>query len=479
MKKYFNFLLLAALLCGMSLSVTSCKSDDDNGGGTDSEVLDGELSDEAMHAWSWVNALTDAAEQPADWQTKSFDATIGVPSSNEETARLIFVSDLDDAKTSFASIAGCDPEELNGTKTVSAGEYGSMTWNISAPGAPNIATVDVDSKLLKKLSKLVYCTEEQSPDNAAEIEGNCYYRLGDVVEDLEGFYWVCVQPSFLGKKNHQSYWVNVFNASENGRGVNSKKLPGMPAKNIQSKWTKKAKYNNNIINLPTGLKMDRKQIYNFSNLIWALLNPSIYLEAIGKDKNGLAGLPVKYHGLYYLDKVGEMWANKDFSIYEKLFNRTAAQMKQMKKLHFFYYGYHWKSGTKAGVWIYNSEGYQKNYSGKLADDDVLFEMKAKNYGIDIKRYVSDSQADKNCASTGQKDMAPAQQFTETEGYWVIRVATGEQLDKNYKPFEDSQNLWDVFNFNIHSKFSGYLVGNEYSVATDEQLERDFRFDKEL
>jgi hypothetical protein len=35
MKKQFNLLLMAALVCGLSLSVTSCKSDDDDDNGGD------------------------------------------------------------------------------------------------------------------------------------------------------------------------------------------------------------------------------------------------------------------------------------------------------------------------------------------------------------------------------------------------------------------------------------------------------------
>ena len=67
MKKILNLLLMAAMVCGLSLAVTSCKdSDDDNNdgnGGGDTEVLAGEPSDEAVKAWSWVSVLTDETTQ--------------------------------------------------------------------------------------------------------------------------------------------------------------------------------------------------------------------------------------------------------------------------------------------------------------------------------------------------------------------------------------------------------------------------------
>ena len=470
MKKILNFWLLAAMVCGLSLSVTSCKdSDDDNNdgnGGTDTEVLAGEPSDEAVKAWSWVSVLTDETTQADDWQSKSYDVTIGEQSSNSDAARLIIVSDLDEAKASFASIAGCEPEELNDANTISAGDFGSMTWNISAEGAPNIATVEVNSKLLK-ITQLIYCTEEQVPDNASDITGNCYYRLGDVVEDVDGFYWVCVQPSFLGKKNKDSYWVNIFNAATSGKGKKSKELPGIPKSNICSKYNNNKSYNNNIILLPTGLKENRQQNYNLCNLIWALINPDDYLNKIKNSNTGLAGLPSKYHGKTYLRMLDERWVK--YGIYEKLFNRTKDEMKQMKELHFFYNGYHWNIGSTAGVWIYNSKGYQTKYTGSLKGDDTLFEMAKAGYGFDVRRYASDPNQETKCASTSKSGMAPAKQFANGHGYWVIRVATGKQLDKNYEPYKDMGKVWDTFTFNITGLEFPYRYGAKELPATDTEL----------
>ena len=475
MKKNFYFLLLAALVCCLSLSVTSCKSDDDNGNGGDSELVEDGLSEEDALAWSWVSVMTDEAAQETGWQNKSYDVTIGLQSDNDPGARLIIVSNLDDAKANFSSIAGCAPEELNATKTVSAGNYGSMTWNISEPGAPNIATVEVKSPLFK-MTKLIYCTEEQSPDNASNITGNCWYRLGDVVEDADGFYWVCVQPSFLGKKNNDSYWVNIFNAAESGRGENTGKLPGIPSKFICSKYNNNKKYNNNIILLPTGLKENRQQNYNLSNLIWALLEPDKYMNKIKNSSTGLAGLPSKYHGKQYLKEVDEGWSKYD--IYPKLFNCTRAQMREFEAFHFFYNGYHWKTGTTAGVWIYLSEEYEPKYSGSLKNDDILFEMTKAGYGFDVRRYASDPKQETNCASTNLKDMAPAQQFDD-DAYWVIRVATGKQLDKNYNPYKLMSTVVDIYNFNTTGRQFDYRCGAKEHVCTDEELAKQEEDEKDV
>ena len=478
MKKNFYFLLMAALVCSLSLSVTSCKDDDknDSNGGTDTGMVEDGMSEEDAQAWSWVSVMTDEAAQETGWQNKSYDVTIGQPSNKDEGTRLIIVADLDDAKANFASLAGCAPEELNGTKTVSAGSYGSMTWNISEPSAPNIATVEVNSPLLK-ISQLTYCTEEQAPDNAANITGNCYYRLGDVIEDNDGFYWVCVQPSFLGKKNNDSYWVNIFNAAESGRGKNTGKLPGIPAKFICSKYNKNKKYNNNIILLPTGLKENRRQNYNLANLLWALLDPDKYMNNIKNSSTGLAGLPSKYHGKQYLKMLYDGWVK--YGIYEKLFNRTGAQMRVFDAFHFFYNGYHWKQGTTAGVWIYLSEEYEPKYSGSLKNDDILFEMTKAGYGFDVRRYASDSKQETKCASTNLKDMAPAQQFDGDDAYWVIRVATGKQLDKKYDPYKQMSTVDDIYNFNTTGREFVYRCGAKVPVCTDEELAKQEEDENEV
>lgn len=321
---------------------------------------------------------------------------------------------------------------------------------------------------LLKTTKLIYCTEEQSPDNAADIKGNCYYRVGDVVEDQEGFYWVCVQPSFLGKKNNDSYWVNIFNAAESGKGVNTNKLPGIPAKFIYSKYNNVKKYNNNTIMLPTGLKENRQQIFNLSNLIWALKETDYYVDMI-KDYPGLAGLPGIYHGKTYMRMLNEKWVK--YGIYEKLFNRTESEMKNLEYFNFFYNGYHWKTGTTAGVWLYKSDYYARSYGGSVKGDDILFEMTKAGYGFDIRRYASDPKQDTKCASAGNKDMAPAKQFDGDKGYWVVRVATGKQLDKKYDPYKQMNNVYDIYNFNASFDFP-YPYGPKNAPPTDEQLAKN-------
>ena len=474
-KKIFNLSLMAALLCGLSLSVTSCKDDDDsNAGGdnnsqqdADTEVVDATDTPEKHLAWTWISSLADVDNATENWESQTFEPIIGEESQNEAQARLLYVNDLEEARASFSAIAGCNPNDLKGEKTISAGDYGTMEWTPSPANASNLATVQVDCRLMPKLSKLIYCTAAQAPDNAA-FTGTAYYRLGDVVEDAEGYYWVCVRPSFSVGNLKDSYWVNIFNAAETGRGVKTGKLPGIPEKNIYSKYNKK--YNNNIILLPTGLKLNRQQNYQLSNLVWAMLNPEAYKGIVGTGNlNAICGLPYKYHGENYLTNVARYWDEKD--IWQKVFNRTYEEMKSMKSFNLFYYGYHWKVGSTAGVWKYHTNGYQMAYSGSENDDDKLYEMKKAGYGFDIRRYAGDPNADKDCASTNAgQDMAPAKQFNENgDYYWVVRFATGKQLDKKYDPYKNLTGVRELYRYN---QVTNQLSSSEAPVPEDESIVTD-------
>ena len=101
-------------------------------------------------------------------------------SKNESNTRVVVVADIDHARMNFAS---------------------------------NLATVDVNTKLIPHLSKIVYCTVDQVGDNfGSAYAGTAYYRFGDVVEDSEGYYWVCVKPAFgTGRApQQQGYWMNIL-----------------------------------------------------------------------------------------------------------------------------------------------------------------------------------------------------------------------------------------------------------------------------
>lgn len=440
MKKIWNFALMAVLTVGLSFAVTSCKDDDknENGGGTEqpTNAMDEE---EGTAAWRWLCALTDADSLANDWQSQQYEPTIGVASTNQPNVRIVLVNDLAEAKAHFGSIADLTVKEIGQSATVSTKGMGTLTWNLSAAGAKNLATVDVNIKQMPHLERIVYCTPEQSPDNASTF-GTAYFRLGDVVVDKDGYYWVCVRPAFSGVKD-KSYWMNIINAAESGRDKDSGKLPGYPKNNL---YDYSNRYHNNTIHLPTGLAYEHRHVRELSNFIWALLDPIKYHEESNSDGKGLGGFDYKYHGEKFLQRVAYHWDN--FGIWEKLFNKTHQEMLTYTRngeMNFFYNGKNWWKGSTARLWRYHSEGYEHEYNRKQSQDEKLYEMKAQNTGFDILRAAHDP----NAASV---ENCPEPIADELHGSWVIRMKTGSELSTiKYSPTND-MGVRTVYRFNAHT-----------------------------
>ena len=116
MKKLLNLWLTAALVCGLAMNVTSCKDDDDDTNGNNSEVEATE-TDEAVAALRWLVALTDTRELTDNWASRTYEPTIGQASTQNELNRVKVVNDLEEAKIDFASLAGIDTEGLDAAKT--------------------------------------------------------------------------------------------------------------------------------------------------------------------------------------------------------------------------------------------------------------------------------------------------------------------------------------------------------------------------
>ena len=465
--------LIFTLVCGLSFTVTSCKEDDkdDNGGnGTDPELVTSLTdTDEAKAAYNWLANMTNIEEFTDNWASKTYEPTIGVESKNQANTRIVVVADIDYAKMNFASISGLSIDQLSTTQSQTIDGVGTITWTPSPAGANNLAEVDVNTKLIPHLSKIVYCTADQVGDNGSDFKGTAFYRFGDVIEDAEGYFWVCVKPAFgTGRApQQQGYWINILNRDPNSGKSSKGTVPPIPTKNIKSDWNKK--YNGNTILLPTSLGSTKEHVHNLSNLIWALLDPERYMTATGYDNPGLGGYDYKYNGRKFCERVAEQWMQK--GIWEKLFNRSYEQMKQMKKLNFFYNGYHWNVGSTAGVWIAKSTKYEHTFTDSQKADDTLFEMKEEGAGFDIRCYCSDPDQDEDCPKFDKAGYAPAQQFTDTEGYWVVRQKTSSQIAGTFmhpSVYATLSNTAEIYRYNqVYSKVVGAAspVEEEGDIST--------------
>ena len=448
---------MAAVVLGFSFGVTACSDDDDDNNGkeqrSDIDPLD---NDDSQTAFRWLCALANVDALDANWKSKTYEPTVGQASENNEYTRIVVVETLDEAKVNFASFADKKVEELGSKVVVSGGAAGSMTWEPSKAGASNLAVVDVKSNILPHLQKLVYCTQDQVGQNGGlfgnDMKGTPYYRFGDVIQDPDGYYWVCVRPCFAanpadetGYKDTKgdSHWINIFNASETG----DKKA--MPKDNIKDKWNNLDKYKNQTILLPTGLAYEREHLFNLTQLIWALVDPAKYNTFCSNNPfSALGGFPYRYNGENFLKSVAQYWNEKDANgrtIWQKLFNHTYEEMKELKQIDLFYNGYSWTIGNSGYCWRYTSKEYAKAYSGSASDDKEEFNF-VQN-GFDITHF----------AQTPNSKPLPWGSFSKNNtgnyGRWVVRYKRGDKLMTggkfNYyaKITSSTGNVTDVYRYN--------------------------------
>ena len=439
MKKIVNIWLMAALVCGLSLSVTSCKDDDDDNTSeqrnADADPLD---TPEAQTAWRWLCALTDAQTLEPNWASKTYEPTIGIVSSQNELNRIVVVNDIDEARMNFGSFADVSPEELVSAKTVSQKGVGSLTWTPAAAGADNLATVDVESSLLPRLRQIIYCTTDQVGKNFGSFNDVCYYRFGDVIRDNDGYYWVCVRPSHAPNKN-ESHWVNFFNY-RSGQPI--------PAANIYSKYNKADRYGGHTILLPTGLKATREHIFNLSNLMWAMKNPGAYRDVAANNKaKGLGGFDYTWNGFNFITAVANYWeqtyeGTNGKTLYEEVFGCKRSEFEKLTKLNIFYKGYSWWTGNSPQLWCFKSSAYLplSQYSGKEKLDEVSFDITQGGFDITAAAGNPDAVSTPNL---------PKQFTDDNQGYFLVRYKTGDQLTENgsYSRYRTINGPNDVYRFN--------------------------------
>lgn len=267
----------------------------------------------------------------------------------------------------------------------------------------------------------------------------------------------------------QGYWLNVFNRAESGKNSDGE-VPPIPKVNICRDYDKQ--FNGNTILLPTKLNSTKEMTHNLANLVWALLDPAAYHETVGDNGIGLGGYEYKYNGEKFCTRVAEEW--RSHQIWEKLFNRSYQEMKEFDKLNFYYEGYHFTPNIHLGysnlgcATVMGTEKYEKKYVTTFDQDKQKnLEMKAAGAGFDMRRYCSDEEQNEACASSGKAGYAPKEQFSETEGYWIVRMKTSKQLaGEKTDHYSSMKNTVPIYTYN--SKFQKG-VGNKFPVETEDNI----------
>jgi len=220
MKKIFNFALIAATVCGISLAATSCKDDDNsdnnNGGngGNEVETIEGmsALEDDQLAdlicKWTDTNYsdLTGSA-----WRSKTYDATVGLAlDESRPGVRTMPVGTLEEADSyavSALSTLGIDYETPSGF-TFSNDQVGTVSYR-HGTDANTLGVISVDVKQIPGLQEIRLV--KQLPENAG---GDPYYQCGDLVKYKNQIY-VCVSKHEYGQ---EARFITVNDQSTHSRG---------------------------------------------------------------------------------------------------------------------------------------------------------------------------------------------------------------------------------------------------------------------
>ena len=380
MKKIMNALLMAALVCGLSLAVTSCKDDDDNNNDESSENLapQDEQNEAATKFWSVVDQLVDVDDFTDDYKNANFEPTIGVEDPNDETGltRIVYTNDAATAAERFGNLVGVDDvDENTESREWSDPEVGTLTYT-KGDGNTSWATVDVNINQVPRLQKIIYRSPDQEDgENAkkkpAVADGKiAYYRFGDVVsrkvtnkdKSTTTEYWICVRPAFAPEGKPDTYWACVSQP--------------LPQKN-QYRWTYKRKgYDDINYVLPTKLGENKEQMQNFAEMLYAITNPDGWYQNLYTNENNKKMKMFQdfskenryYHNEKFWKNVQNAWKKegKFFqhrSIVSQIFGfRTEsnpyasfANLISEGRLKLLYKGYSWVSGSVPTL-------YQAHYS---------------------------------------------------------------------------------------------------------------------
>ena len=354
MKKNFYFLLLAALVCGLSLSVTSCKDDDkDNNGGQSEEQKDQqalEEQDKDNARFALLAQLCDADDIDDNFLAGNFEPTIGVEETEgEPSVRIVSVNSMEAAAARFADLADAEIDENTSEYIWKDEKMGTMTYTKADDGKA-WATVAVSIKQVPQLQKIIYRSVDQSDANVSgKFKGRAYYRFGDVVrrkvKDIDE-YWVCVRPAFSLEGKGDSHWacVNV-----------------LTDKNVYA-------YSNDNTNFffPTGLGENKEHMQNLAEMIYAIIDPDGWSRNIINNENNknmkmfgdFHKENLQYHNANFWSNVSKGWDNKYVPLYPEsqnifgvVFNTTRNGVVRAVRgseygLKLLYKGYSWKKKGK-------------------------------------------------------------------------------------------------------------------------------------
>lgn len=444
-----NWLLIAAVVLGISMTVTSCKDDDDDEKELTEEQKEAQAAelaakDEAF--WSVVGQLTDTKSLPDNWENATFEPSYGEQDENDAFTRVVVVNTVAEAARLFSNIIEVDIDENTPTYTFQNDNVGTLTYKRTADGK-SMATVDVSIRQMPHLQKIVYKTPDQLGTNTlfnGNFDGGAYYRFGDVVKkankDGKPEYWICVRPAFSRESKGDSHWVT---------------LSALPEENL---FHYRAS-NGFDYYLPKDLGVNTTHEKNFAEMLYAVLNPEQWQKNIEDNPrldmfNGFDHDDIDFHNACFWKLVATGW--KENQIMNCCFGGLSMDvLRQSVNADGLTLIYDSKWNT---FFSWSPTIYTRIYSGM----NLKKSMK-KAFSTSVKLNVDLNMRDNYYKSFGVNSGF----FGDSKPRWIIRHATGEELGGHDDPKRPMDNgVEEVYVFNK------YFYANR-DLSDDDELLEDY------
>lgn len=469
MKRFLNIALMATMICGLSLAVTSCK-DDDNNKSSDVNAPEGATEEDVKAQaelkatgdfWQVVGQLAGTECYTSNWRNQKFEPIIGIPSDNNPAIRLVITDGIDNAAQSFGYLIDQDITAATDNYVYENEAVGKLEYNKTNDGK-SLAKVNVQIPQMPNLQQIVYLTTEQMGENATQ-KFAAYYRFGDVVSKTvangQKEYWVCVRPAFCYEGKKESHWIS---------------LSPLPADKV---WSYKASTGTQY-NLPgSGIGTDKNHMQNFAEMIYAILYPDIWWENLEKNKKPVMFTDFSrgykdYHNRYFWQNVARSW--KDKGVFQKVFGQyfTLENFKteiEKNGLNLLYKGVCYNDWWKSVSWnlILHEAKYQFQ-----TDDNVDYKLRNAHdaHYNDVKKDV------KNIKDLDVTKLSVEKPYLESEFFnkvphFIIRHATGSELSgQNLNTVEGAckalgNQVEDEYVYNT-SRLGRVGVGEEPEISKD-------------
>ena len=456
-KVKFNWMLMAALVLGLSMNITSCKEDDDDSNSS-SEQKEEEAEQASLKFWDVVGQLAGTSAYTEDYKDKTFEPLIGLPDETDPLTRIVATNDMASAAQNFANLVNEDIDLSESMHEWSDPDVGTLIYRKTDDGK-SWAEVEVSIPQMPALKKIIYRSPEQGGDNAAKGNFTCYYRFGDIVKRVytdredgnkqKTEYWVCVRPAFGPEGKGDSHWIS---------------LSPLPKKYIWEKPDSKHR----VHRLPTGIGLDEKHMQNLAEMLYAMFNGETWKENVLANpapallKDGLRMFydfshdpnMVTYHSPLFWERVTDAWkTNKENGkdMFQLIFGKEYEEVRKFTEgdgLHLLASGYSWKFKISWYMSLFEYK-YTSGERFKSNMHNVTYrkvEQNMENFQnyIDVStQYTLDKPYLENSSF-----------FGESKPRYIIRHATGKELagfQPNVFASLGTQNngITDIYTYNAH------------------------------